>query len=141
MGGSPSHPSSSHPPTRLRAIKFQGQRAAFGSPGQWSPNTVFNSWWKLTPLFQGALHHHRGLFSAHPLSAVLQYNFIMLFTFIDLLHKVHSHHSFTVSPCFSMVIPVLGLITNLGETGCYTHWGSGRNSPSGSTWITDQSII
>jgi hypothetical protein len=32
----------------------------------------FYSWWKLTPLFQGALHHHRGLFSAHPLSAVLQ---------------------------------------------------------------------
>jgi hypothetical protein len=52
MGGSPSHPSSSHPPTSLRAINFQGQRAAFGSPGQWSPNTVFNSQWKLTPPFQ-----------------------------------------------------------------------------------------
>jgi hypothetical protein len=43
----------------------------------------------------------------------------MLFTFIDLLHKVPSHHTFTFSSCFSMVIPVLGLITNLGETGCY----------------------
>jgi hypothetical protein len=43
----------------------------------------------------------------------------MLFTFIDLLHKVLSHHTFTFSSCFSMVIPVLGLITNLGETGCY----------------------
>jgi hypothetical protein len=40
MGGSPSHPSSSRPPTNLRVIKFGGQRAAFGSPGQWSPNTV-----------------------------------------------------------------------------------------------------
>jgi hypothetical protein len=68
MGGSPSHPLSSHLPTSLRAIKFQGQRAAFGSPGQWSPNTVFYSWWKLTPPFSGAFHHHRGLFfSAHPL--------------------------------------------------------------------------
>jgi hypothetical protein len=34
-------------------------------------------------------------FSAHPLSTVLQYNFIMLFTFIDLFHKVHLHHIFT----------------------------------------------
>jgi hypothetical protein len=51
MGGSPSHPSSSHPPTSLRGIEFQGQRAAFGSLGQWSPNTVFNSRWKLTPPF------------------------------------------------------------------------------------------
>jgi hypothetical protein len=69
--------------------------------------------------FSGAFHRHRGLFSAHPLSTVLQYKFIMLFTFIDLLHKVHSHHTFTFSSCFSMVIPILGLITNLGETGCY----------------------
>jgi hypothetical protein len=34
-------------------------------------------------------------FSAHPLSTVFQYKFIMLFTFFDLFHKVHSHHIFT----------------------------------------------
>jgi hypothetical protein len=67
MGGSPSHPSSSHPPTSLRAIKFQGQQAAFGSPGQWSPNTVFYSWWKLTPPFQVPSTAIVVSFSAHPL--------------------------------------------------------------------------
>jgi hypothetical protein len=118
MGGSPSHPSSSHPPTSLRTINFQGQLAAFGSPSQWSPNTVFYSRWKLTPRFQ-----------VPPTAIVVSFlhipsqsscnKFNMLFTFIDLLHKVHSHHTFTFSSCFSMVIPVLGLITNLGETGCY----------------------
>jgi hypothetical protein len=72
IGGSPPHPSSSHQPTSLQGIYFRASESLFGSPGQWSPNTVFHSRWKLTPLFQGALHHHRGLFSAHPLSAVLQ---------------------------------------------------------------------
>jgi hypothetical protein len=67
MGGSPSHPSSSHPPTSLRGIEFQGQRAAFGSPGQWSPNTVFNSRWKLTPPFQVPSTAIVVSFSAHPL--------------------------------------------------------------------------
>jgi hypothetical protein len=43
MGGSPPHPSltpeepSAYQPARHL---IRGQRAAFGSPGQWSPNTV-----------------------------------------------------------------------------------------------------
>jgi hypothetical protein len=72
MGGSPSHPSSSHPPTILRGIEFQGQQAAFVSLGQWSPNTVFNSRWKLTPPFQVPSTAIVVSFSVHPLSAVLQ---------------------------------------------------------------------
>jgi hypothetical protein len=119
MGGSPSHPPLSRPPTNLRGIRFGSQRAAFGSPGEWSPNTVFFSWWKLRPLFQGALHHHRGLFSAHPLSAVLQYNSITLFTFIDLLHKVHFQHIFMLMR-FAIVLGQFSYIYNLGETGCYS---------------------
>jgi hypothetical protein len=95
MGGSPSHPSSSHPPTSLRGIEFQGQRAAFGSPGQWSPNTVFNSRWKLTPPFQVSPTSIVVSFSAHPLSVVLQYKFIMLLHsptfFIRSIHVIHSH--------------------------------------------------
>jgi hypothetical protein len=82
-------------------------------------NTVFYSWWKLMPLFQGALHHHHGLFSAHPLSAVLQYNFIMLFTFIDLFLRVHLHHIFILMS-FSIVLGQFSYIYNLGETGCYS---------------------
>jgi hypothetical protein len=67
MGGSPSHPSSSHLPTSLQGIEFQGQRATFGSPGQWSPNTVFNSRWKLMPPFQVPSTAIVVSFSAHPL--------------------------------------------------------------------------
>jgi hypothetical protein len=54
-----------------------------------------NSQWKLTPPFQVPSTTVVVSFSAHPLSTVLQYKFIMLFTFIDLFHKVHSHHIFT----------------------------------------------
>jgi hypothetical protein len=84
-GGSPPHPSSSHQPTSLQGIYFRASEPLLVLRASGVQIRCFYSWWKLTPLFQGALHHHRGLFSAHPLSAVLQYNFIMLFTFIDLL--------------------------------------------------------
>jgi hypothetical protein len=43
MGGSPPHPSliPEEPSTYQSARHLiRGQRAAFGSPGQWSPNTV-----------------------------------------------------------------------------------------------------
>jgi hypothetical protein len=55
-------------------------------------------------------------FSAHPLSAVLQYKFIMLFTFIDLFHEVHFHHIFTFMslPQF-LASPVI--FTNWGKQG------------------------
>jgi hypothetical protein len=52
-------------------------------------------------------------FSAHPLSAVLQYKFIILFTFIDLFHKVHSHHIFTF----------LSLPQFLASPVIFTNWG------------------
>jgi hypothetical protein len=118
MGSSPSHPSLSHPPTSLRDIKFEASEPLLVLRASGVQYGV-NSWWKLTPPFQVPSTAIVVSFSAHPLSAVLQYKFILLFTFIDLLHKVHSHHTFTFSSCFSMVIPILGLITNLGETGCY----------------------
>ena len=93
MGSSPSHPSSSHPPTSLRGIEFQGQRATFGSPGQWSPNTVFNSQWKLTPPFQVPSTTSWSLFCTSPLSSPA-INFKMSFTLIDLFLKVPLHHIF-----------------------------------------------
>jgi hypothetical protein len=70
--------------------------------------------------FPGAFHRLSAAivvsFSAHPLSAVLQYKFIMLFTFIDLFHKVHSHHIFTFLslPQF-WASPVI--FTNWGKQG------------------------
>jgi hypothetical protein len=93
MGGSPSHPSSSRPPTSLRDIKFGGQRAAFGSPGQWSPNTVFNSRWKLTPPFQVPSTAIVVSFLHIPSQQSCN-KFKTLFTFIDLFLQVHLHHIF-----------------------------------------------
>jgi hypothetical protein len=65
----------------------------------------------------GAFHHLSPAivvsFSAYPLSAVLQYIFIILFTFIDLFHKVHSHHTFTF----------LGLPQFLASIVIFTNWG------------------
>jgi hypothetical protein len=71
IGGSPPHPSSSHQPTSLQGIYFRASEPLLVLRASGVQIRYFNSWWKLTPLFQGALHHHRGLFSAHPLSAVL----------------------------------------------------------------------
>jgi hypothetical protein len=65
----------------------------------------------------GAFHHLSPAivvsFSAYPLSAVLQYIFIILFTFIDLFHKVHSHHTFTF----------LSLPQFLASPVIFTNWG------------------
>jgi hypothetical protein len=118
MGGSPSHPSSRHPPTSLRAINFQGQRAAFGSPGQWSPNTVFNSWWKLTPPFQVPSTTIVVSFLHIP-SQQFCNKFKLSFTFIDLFLQVHLHHIFILMS-FAIVLGQFSYIYNLGETGCYT---------------------
>jgi hypothetical protein len=67
--------------------------------------------------FPGALHHLSAAivvsFSAYPLSTVLQYKFIILFTFIDLFHKVHSHHIFTF----------LSLPQFLASPVIFTNWG------------------
>ena len=71
MGGSPSHPSLSHPPTSLRDIKFGASEPllvlwASGVQIRYSFRVEVNA------IFSGAFHRHRGLFSAHPLSTVLQ---------------------------------------------------------------------
>jgi hypothetical protein len=71
IGGSPPHPSSSHQPTSLQGIYFRASEPLLVLRASGVQIRYFNSWWKLMPLFQGALHHHRGLFSTHPLSAVL----------------------------------------------------------------------
>jgi hypothetical protein len=67
--------------------------------------------------FLGAFHRLSAAivvsFSAYPLSAVLQYIFIILFTFIDLFHKVHSHHIFTF----------LSLPQFLANPVIFTNWG------------------
>jgi hypothetical protein len=67
--------------------------------------------------FPGAFHHLSAAivvsFSAYPLSAVLQYKFIILFTFIDLFHKVHSHHIYTF----------LSLPQFLASPVIFTNWG------------------
>jgi hypothetical protein len=70
-GGSPSHPSSSRPPTSLRDIKFGASEPllvlrASGVQIRYKYSVEVNA------TFLGAFHHHRGLFSAHPLSVVLQ---------------------------------------------------------------------
>jgi hypothetical protein len=117
MGGSPSHPSSSHPPTSLRGIEFQGQRAAFGSPGQWSPNTVFNSRWKLTLPFQVPSTAIVVSFSAHPLISSPAIN-----------SECYSHSLTSSQGPFTSHILIYELaivlgqssyIYKLGETGCY----------------------
>jgi hypothetical protein len=73
--------------------------------------------WKLTPPFQVPsttfLQPSWSLFQHIPLSAVLQYIFIILFTFIDLFHKVHSHHTFTF----------LSLPQFLASIVIFTDWG------------------
>jgi hypothetical protein len=71
IGIPPPHPSSSHQPTSLQGIKFRASEPLLVLRASGVQIRCFNSSWKLTPLFQGALHHHRGLFSAHPLSAIL----------------------------------------------------------------------
>jgi hypothetical protein len=65
------HPSSSHQSTGLQGIQFRATEPLLVLRASGVQILCFNSWWKLTPLFQGALHHHRGLFYAHPLSAIL----------------------------------------------------------------------
>jgi hypothetical protein len=72
-----------------------------------------NYWWKLTPPFQVPSTAIMVSFSTHPLSAVLQYKFIMLFTFIDLFHKVYLHHIFTF-----MSLPQF-----LASLVIFTKWG------------------
>jgi hypothetical protein len=75
--------------------------------------------WKLTPPFQVPsttfLQPSWSLFQHLPLSAVLKYIyiFILLFTFIDLFHKVHSHHTFTF----------LSLPQFLASIVIFTDWG------------------
>jgi hypothetical protein len=70
--------------------------------------------------FPGAFHRLSSTivvsFLAHPLSTILQYKFILVFTFIDLFHKVHSHHrfSFLSLPQF-LASPVI--FTNWGKQG------------------------
>jgi hypothetical protein len=75
-----------------------------------------NPRWKLTPPFHVPSTTIMVSFSVHPLSAVLQYKSIMLFTFIEISHKVHSHHIFTFMslPQFS-ASPVI--FTNWGRQG------------------------
>jgi hypothetical protein len=71
IGSPPPHPSSSHQPTGLQGIKFRASEPLLVLRASGVLIRCFNSWWKLTPLFQAALHHHRGLFSAHPLSTIM----------------------------------------------------------------------
>jgi hypothetical protein len=125
MGGSPSHPSSSHPPTSLRGIEFQGQRAAFGSPGQWSPNTVFNSRWKLTPPFQVPSTAIVVSFLHIPSQQSCN-KFKILFTFIDLFPAgPFTSHIHTYE--FAIVLGQSSYIYKLGETGCYNSLPLKRN--------------
>jgi hypothetical protein len=128
MGGSPPHPSlipedpSTYQPARHL---IRGQRAALGSLGQWSPNTVLFSV-EVNATILGAFHRLSPAivvsFSAYPLSAVLQYIylFIILFTFIDLFHKVHSHHTFTF----------LSLPQFLASPVIFTNWGKQGVTPT-----------
>ena len=71
----------------------------------------------------GAFHHLSlaivvSFFSISPLSSPEIYIFIILFTFIDLFHKVHSHHTFTFFG-FAIVLGQYSYFYRLGETECY----------------------
>jgi hypothetical protein len=113
------HPSlrmRSHPPTNLRAINFgPASRSWFSGPVKTKYGIGFR--WKLTPPFQVPsttfIQPSWSLFQHIPLSAVLQYIFIILFTFIDLFHKVYSHYTFTF----------LSLPQYLASIVIFTDWG------------------
>jgi hypothetical protein len=70
--------------------------------------------------FPSAFHHLSSTivvsFSACSLSVVLQYIFIILFTFIDLFHKVHSHHTFTFFSLPQFLASIV-IFTNWGKQG------------------------
>jgi hypothetical protein len=125
IGGSPPHPSSSHQPTGLQGINFRASEPLLVLRASGVQNTVFYSWWNLTPLFQVPSTTIVVSFPHIP-SQQFCNKFKLSFTFIDLFLQVQSHHIFILMS-FAIVLVQFSYIYNLGETGCYNSLPLKRN--------------
>jgi hypothetical protein len=125
IGSSPPHPSSSHQPTGLQGFNFRASEPLLVLWASGVQNTVFYSWWKLTPLFQVPSTTIVVSFPHIP-SQQFCNKFKLSFTFIDLFLQVHLHHIFILMS-FAIVLGQFSYIYNLGETGCYNSLPLKRN--------------